>query len=69
MSKTRNEDWRTIEFCPELRGCSVNCDNVAALLADNLFAGNLKVRELFRSGIGRCGKTTLTSRTMTRNGI
>lgn len=47
MSKTRNEDWRTIEFCPELRGCSVNCDNVAALLADNLFAGNLKVRELF----------------------
>lgn len=46
--KKQGEDyWKSILFCPELQGCSVNCDNVAALLADNLFANDPKVKGLF----------------------
>lgn len=39
--------WESILFCPELQGCSVNCDKVADLLADNLFGGNPEARKLF----------------------
>lgn len=47
MPKTRNENWSSILFCPEVQGCSVNCDNVAALLTANLFANDPKVKRLF----------------------
>lgn len=43
----RQDYWESILFCPELQGCSVNCDKVADLLADNLFRGNPEARKLF----------------------
>lgn len=41
------KDWGSIDFCPDLPGGTCNCDKIAALLGEHLFANDQTAKDLF----------------------